>query len=181
MKLKKTNLEGCFVLEHDIFEDDRGKFYESYNKEKVEKVLGFAVNFVQDNHSVSHKGVLRGLHFQEKPYEQSKLVRVIRGEALDVVVDIRPDSPTFGQHYKIKLSENDGISLFIPKGMAHGFLALKNQTVFVYKCDNYYHKESERGIIYNDPDLCIDWENKEEALVLSEKDRKLLGLKDLNI
>ncbi|MGB5692812.1 MAG: dTDP-4-dehydrorhamnose 3,5-epimerase [Flavobacteriaceae bacterium] len=179
MKLKKTDLAGCFVLEHEIFEDDRGSFYESYNKEKFEALLGFPVNFVQDNHSVSQRGVLRGLHFQQSPYEQSKLVRVVRGEAIDVVIDIRKDSPTFGRHFKIRISQGDNISLFIPKGMAHGFLALKDQTVFVYKCDHYYHKESERGIMYNDPDLRIDWEADEDSLILSDKDRKLPSFKDL--
>ncbi len=179
MKFKKTGLEGCYILEHDIFEDGRGKFYESYNKEKFEALLEIPVNFVQDNHSVSHKGVLRGLHYQKLPHEQSKLVRVVRGEAIDVVVDIRKNSPTFGRHFKIRLSEGDGISLFIPKGMAHGFLALKDQTVFIYKCDHYYHKESERGIMYNDPDLRIDWEADEDSLILSDKDRKLPSFKDL--
>ena len=181
MKLKNTDLDGCYILEHDIYEDDRGKFYESYNKEKLEALLGFPINFVQDNHSVSHKGVLRGLHYQTSPYEQSKLVRVACGEAIDVVVDIRKNSPTFGSHFKIRLSQDDGISLFIPKGMAHGFLALKDQTVFIYKCDHYYHKESERGIMYNDPELQIDWELNNEALILSDKDQKLSAFKDLLI
>jgi dTDP-4-dehydrorhamnose 3,5-epimerase len=181
LKLKKTDLEGCFILEHDIFEDDRGKFYESYNKELFESLLGFPVNFVQDNHSVSHKGVLRGLHYQHQPYEQSKLVRVVRGEVIDVVVDIRKNSPTYGRHFKIRLSQDDGISLFIPKGMAHGFLAVKDETVFVYKCDNYYRKESERGIMYNDPDLRIDWEFHQDSVVLSEKDKQLPAFKDLHI
>ncbi len=179
MKLNKTELDGCFILKHDIFEDDRGKFYESYNKEKLESLLGFPINFVQDNHSVSQKGVLRGLHYQQTPFEQSKLVSVVRGEAIDVVVDIRKNSLTFGRHFKIRLSQDDGISLFIPKGLVHGFLALKDQTVFVYKCDNYYHKESERGIMYNDPDLRIDWEIDEDRLILSDKDKKLPAFKDL--
>ncbi len=181
MKLRNTDLDGCYIIEHDIFKDDRGAFYESYNKEKLEALLGFPINFVQDNHSVSHKGVLRGLHYQESPYEQSKLVRVVRGEVIDVVVDIRKNSPTFGRHFKIRLSEDDGISLFIPNGIAHGFLALKDQTVFVYKCDHYYHKESERGIMYNDPELKIDWEFNEKALILSAKDQRLPAFKDLSL
>ncbi|MEX0291176.1 MAG: dTDP-4-dehydrorhamnose 3,5-epimerase, partial [Flavobacteriaceae bacterium] len=132
-----------------------------------------AVHFVQDNHSVSHRGVLRGLHFQRGSHAQAKLVRVIKGEVLDIILDIRKDSPTFGKHFKVRLSEQNKKILFIPKGIAHGFLALTDETIFVYKCDQYYNKEAESGIIYNDPQWGIDWEFPAEEIILSEKDLSL--------
>lgn len=139
-----------------------------------------AINFVQDNHSLSQRGVLRGLHFQKGEKGQAKLVRVAEGEVLDVVVDIRKDSATFGHQFQILLSAKNRTMLFIPRGIAHGFLALKDHTVFIYKCDNYYSSESEGGLIYNDPDLQIDWGFPEDQLLLSDKDRKLPRLKDLH-
>ena len=181
MKITETKLEGCFLIEPSVFPDARGEFFESYNKAILEKELDIKTQFVQDNHSISHKGVLRGLHYQENPNSQAKLVRVVAGAVLDVVVDIRTESPTFGMHYKVKLSEVNKRILYIPRGMAHGFLALEAQTVFVYKCDNYYHKEAERGIIFNDPDLQIDWEYPEADIILSEKDRKLPALKSITL
>ena len=145
----------------------------------LEDSLGYEVKFVQDNHSMSAKGVLRGLHFQVGKHAQAKLVRVTAGEVLDVVVDLRKDSPTFGKHYKTTLSGLNNKMLFIPKGMAHGFLCLQDNTVFTYKCDNYYHPESEGGIMYNDPDLNIDWEMPLDKIILSEKDLHLPAFKDL--
>jgi dTDP-4-dehydrorhamnose 3,5-epimerase len=145
----------------------------------VEHSLGLPMNFVQDNHSISRKGVLRGLHFQKGSSAQTKLVRVIQGEVMDVVVDIRKQSKSFGEYFKIRLSEENKKMLFIPKGLAHGFLALDDNTQFVYKCDQYYKKEAEDGIIYNDSDLNIDWEFPSEQIVLSEKDKKLSLFKDL--
>lgn len=178
MKATETYIKGCFVLEPTIFEDERGVFFESYNKTVFEKAIGKKVDFVQDNHSVSQKGVLRGLHFQTGQYVQAKLLRVVQGEVLDVVVDLRKDSKTFGQHFKIRLSKANNKMLFIPKGMAHGFLVLEPDTVFVYKCDNHYNKESDSGIFYADKDLNIDWEYSMDSIVLSDKDKKLHTFKD---
>ena len=179
MEIKETTLKGCFTIQPKIFEDKRGLFFESYNKSELENSLGYEIRFVQDNHSISAKGVLRGLHFQFGKHAQAKLVRVTAGEVLDVVVDLRKDSPTFGKHYKTRLSGENNKILFIPKGMAHGFLCLQNDTVFTYKCDNYYHPESEGGIMYNDPDLNIDWELPLDKIILSEKDLHLPAFKDL--
>ncbi len=179
MKITETHLKGCFVIEPTVFNDDRGVFFESYKKDKLEEALGRPIDFVQDNHSVSKKGVLRGLHFQEGKYEQSKLVRVAKGEVLDVAVDLRKDSITFGQHFKVILSDSNKKSLFIPKGMAHGFLTLSDEAIFVYKCDNHYHRASERGIIYNDDTLAIDWEFPLDKIVLSQKDHELPSFKEM--
>ena len=179
MKFKETKLKGCYIIEPTLFKDDRGLFYESYKKVEFEDQLGERVDFVQDNVSISKKGVLRGLHFQKGIHAQAKLVQVIKGEALDVVVDLRKNSPSYKKHFKIRLTENDHKLLFIPKGMAHGFLALKDNTVFVYKCDNYYDKASEAGIIYNDIDLGIDWDYPSEQIILSEKDKQLPSFKSI--
>lgn len=181
MTITKTNIEGCVVIEPTIFEDNRGAFFESYNKKALEHYLGMPIDFVQDNHSISAKGVLRGLHFQNGTFAQTKLVRVIRGEVIDIVVDIRKQSNSFGEYFKIRLSEENKKMLFIPKGLAHGFLTLDNNTQFIYKCDQYYKKEAEGGIIYNDPDLNIDWEFPSDRLILSEKDKKLPFLKELDL
>lgn len=179
MKFIETKLKGCFILEPTVFNDDRGLFYESYKKKAIEDGLGKSIDFVQDNVSISKKGVLRGLHFQQGIHAQAKLVKVVKGEALDVVVDLRKDSATFGQHFKTRLSEHNCHLLYIPKGMAHGFLALEDNTVFVYKCDNYYNKASEAGIIYNDIDLRINWEYPSEQILLSDKDQQLPPFKAL--
>jgi dTDP-4-dehydrorhamnose 3,5-epimerase len=152
---------------------------EKFNAAELEKRLGQRVHFVQDNLSSSAKNVLRGLHFQRGEYSQAKLVQVLRGAVLDVVVDLRPESPTFGRHFSMELSEKDHKMLFIPKGMAHGFLSLEDNTLFSYKCDAYYHPGSEGGIIYNDPDLSIDWGVSEDKLILSDKDRELPLFKDI--
>ena len=170
MIVEHTQLEGCFIISPKIFRDDRGYFFESFNKEAFEKTTGITVDFVQDNQSKSSKGVLRGLHFQTQPYEQAKLVTVISGSVLDVCVDLRPNSQTFGNYFSIVLDGIDKKQLFIPRGFAHGFLVLEDNTVFSYKCDSYYNKASERGIIYNDKNLNIDWRTKTEDLILSEKD-----------
>lgn len=179
MKVIETNLKGCFVLEPDVFADDRGIFFESFHKEKFHKAIGQQIDFVQDNQSISKKGVLRGLHFQKGKYSQSKLVRVIRGEVLDVVVDMRKNSDTFGQYFKLKISSENKKSIFIPKGMAHGFLALSNDAIFAYKCDAPYNRQSEGGIHYNDSDLNIDWEISESKLLLSQKDAALPLFKEM--
>ena len=178
MKATETILKGCFVLEPTIYEDERGVFYEAYNKATFEKGIGKKVDFVQDNHSVSQKGVLRGLHFQTGRNAQAKLLRVVKGEVLDVVVDLRKESATFGKHFKIQLSESNKKMLFIPKGMAHGFLVLKEETIFSYKCDNYYKKEADSGIFYDDADLNIDWEFPKEDIILSHKDKNLQSFKE---
>lgn len=179
MNCIETNLKGCFVFEPQVFEDERGHFFESYNKRKFEELLGREINFQQDNQSISKKGVLRGLHFQTGEYAQSKLVRVLSGEVLDVVVDLREKSETFGQHIKLILSGDNKKLLFIPKGMAHGFVTLSDVATFAYKCDDYYHQASENGIIFNDMTLQIDWNLPLEELVLSQKDKDLPPFKDL--
>ena len=179
MKSIPTPIRDCFLIEPAVFSDERGSFFESYSKEGFERAIGRQVDFVQDNQSISKRGTLRGLHFQKGTYAQAKLIRVIKGEVLDVIVDIRKESSTFGQHFKVLLSAQNPKMLFIPRGIAHGFLSLEDEVVFAYKCDNYYHQESESGILYNDPDLAIDWEFPEEQLLLSPKDRQLPPFKSL--
>lgn len=156
MKITKTNIDGLIIVEPEIFMDDRGYFFESWNVKKFQEV-GIKDHFVQDNQSSSSKGVLRGLHFQNPPYAQAKLVRVIRGAVLDVAVDLRINSPTYGKHSSIILSDKNFKSFYIPKGFAHGFVALEDNTVFSYKCSEMYKKESEGCLIWNDKDLGIDW------------------------
>jgi len=170
MKATETKLEGCFVLEPTIFEDKRGYFFESFNQEKFNSLINKEVTFVQDNESFSSKGVLRGLHYQTGAHAQAKLVRVIKGKVLDVAVDVRKDSKTFGQHVAVELSEDNKKQLFVPRGFAHGFIVLSDTAIFSYKCDNLYNKASEGGIIYNDPKLAIDWQLPENELLVSEKD-----------
>ncbi|MEA1786451.1 dTDP-4-dehydrorhamnose 3,5-epimerase [Arenibacter sp. GZD96] len=179
MKVTKTQLEGCIILEPEIYKDSRGIFFESYQKSKLDAYVGKPVDFVQDNISISKKGVLRGLHYQTGAHAQAKLVQVIEGEILDVVVDLRVQSRTYGQHLALKLSSKNKTLVFIPKGMAHGFLALSKNVIFSYKCDAYYHKESERGIIYNDPELNINWGKDTINPILSKKDLELPLWKDL--
>ncbi|TMM58956.1 dTDP-4-dehydrorhamnose 3,5-epimerase [Maribacter algarum] len=179
MNCISTNLKDCFVLEPQVFEDERGLFFESYNQSKFEEAIGKQVNFLQDNQSISKKGVLRGLHFQKGKFAQSKLVRVVQGEVLDVVVDLREKSETFGQHFKLNLSGKNNKMIFIPKGMAHGFVTLSEEALFTYKCDEYYHKASENGIIYNDETLQIDWGYPVKDIILSQKDEELPKFKEL--
>ena len=173
MKVKETQLEGCFVIEPKIFDDNRGSFFESFNKTVFEKLIGLKIDFVQDNQSISQRGILRGLHFQKGKFAQAKLVRVIQGEVLDVAVDARKDSKTFGQSFSCILSGENNKQLFIPKGFLHGFSVLEDNTIVSYKCDNYYNKESEDGVIFNDPELNIDWMLGEDEIVLSDKDNEL--------
>jgi dTDP-4-dehydrorhamnose 3,5-epimerase len=175
MKVITKPMEGLVLLEVPVFSDDRGFFLESYNQNNFNN-LGIPFHFVQDNLSNSKKGVLRGLHFQAPPFDQGKLVRVLRGAVLDVVVDIRQSSPTYGKYFKVELSENNFLALFIPPGFAHGFVALQDNTLFQYKCTNYYHKASEMGLMWNDPDLAIDWEIN--APLLSDKDRVYGAFRD---
>ncbi|GGG36672.1 dTDP-4-dehydrorhamnose 3,5-epimerase [Bizionia arctica] len=170
MTVKETKLQGCFIVEPRIFEDKRGYFFESFNANKFNELTGTKTNFVQDNESFSTKGVLRGLHYQTGDYAQAKLVRVIKGKVLDVAVDIRKNSPTFSQYVAVELTEENKKQLFVPRGFAHGFVVLSETAIFSYKCDNYYNKESEGGIIYNDPSLNINWQLPEESLLVSEKD-----------
>lgn len=173
MKITQTNLNGCFILEPKIFKDDRGSFFESYNNKVFKEDTGLDINFVQDNQSVSNRGIIRGLHIQRGEFAQSKLVRVIKGEVLDVVVDVRKNSKTFGKIFSCILSETNNKQLFIPKGFLHGFSVLVDNTIFAYKCDEYYNKKSEYGVMYNDPDLNIDWKLNQEEIILSEKDKEL--------
>jgi dTDP-4-dehydrorhamnose 3,5-epimerase len=179
--VKETKIKGCFVLEPKVFNDERGYFMESFNKEQFNSAIGSNIDFVQDNQSLSAKGVVRALHYQVGDFAQAKLVRVLKGSVLDVVVDLRPNSPTFGEHVSMELSEENRKQLFIPKGFAHGFLAVEDNTVFAYKCDQYYNQEAERGIIYDDPDLGIDWEFPKDQLILSEKDKELPLFKNLHL
>ncbi len=173
MTVTETKLKGCFVIEPAVFEDDRGYFFESYNTNKFNEALGQELNFVQDNQSFSTKGVVRAIHYQRGEYAQAKLVRVLSGRVLDVAVDLRQDSPTFGQHFAIELSSNNKKQLFIPRGFGHGFSVLSETAEFFYKCDNFYNKASEGGIIYNDPKLNIDWQLAIEEIKVSEKDMEL--------
>ncbi len=173
MTIFPSKLEGCFVLEPKIISDERGYFMESFNERTFSEKTGHNVHFVQDNQSYSTKGVLRGLHYQTGEHAQAKLVRVLRGEVLDVAVDIRPGSSTFGQHEAVLLTGDNQKQFFIPRGFAHGFLVLSDTAVFFYKCDNFYNRESEGGIIYNDPQLNIDWQLSTNELLISEKDSQL--------
>ena len=167
MEIIKTPLEGLLVIKPRIFGDDRGYFFESWSKQSFAEI-GLDLNFVQDNQSFSGKGVLRGLHFQNPPYAQGKLVRVIKGAVLDISVDIRKDSPTYGQHFSVELSETNKTIVWIPPGFAHGFATLKDNTIFTYKCTGAYNKESEGVLLWNDKDLNINW--KVNDPLVSEKD-----------
>ncbi|MEP2060003.1 MAG: dTDP-4-dehydrorhamnose 3,5-epimerase [Maribacter litoralis] len=179
MKIVESKLKGCLILEPQIHTDERGMFFEVFRKKELEFFLGYNIEFVQENISISKKGVLRGLHFQRGDSAQAKLVSVQRGEVVDVIVDIRPDSASFGQHIKVNLSEANKKCIFIPKGMAHGFLTLTDQVVFNYLCDNYYNPKTESGILYNDSDLAIDWGYPSAELIVSDKDLVLPSFKEL--
>tara|TARA_R110002049_G_scaffold293010_2_gene477824 strand:- start:15045 stop:15593 length:549 start_codon:yes stop_codon:yes gene_type:complete len=178
MTVEETNLKGCYIIQPNVYKDIRGYFIESFNKKTFNSKLNLDIDFVQDNESQSNKGVLRGLHYQLGKYSQAKLVRVVKGSVLDVVVDMRLDSKTFGKHFSIKLTEANKLQLFIPRGFAHGFIVLEDKTIFSYKCDNYYNIESESGIIYNDNNLNIDWYLPDSDFILSEKDLVLPKFKD---
>ena len=168
MEIIKTSIEGLLIIKPDVFKDDRGYFYESYNKERFAKA-GLTMDFVQDNESKSSKGVLRGLHFQKPPYAQGKLVRVTKGAVMDIAVDLRKDSPTYGKWESVVLTEENKLQFLIPEGFAHGFVTLEDDTIFAYKCTNVYNKESEGSILWNDPDINIEWNI--ENPILSEKDK----------
>src|SRR6185437_8031636 len=176
MRLIETAIKGLLIIEPKIFNDGRGYFYESYNKSKFAEA-GIGVDFVQDNQSFSHKGAVRGLHAQANPFAQSKLVRVIRGSVLDIAVDIRKNSPTYGQHVAAELNEDNKLQLWIPAGFLHGFATLEDNTIFTYKVDNYYDKASEIGVLWNDPDLGIDWGMAQKDVLLSPKDELLPAFK----
>jgi dTDP-4-dehydrorhamnose 3,5-epimerase len=171
MKFTKTAISDIIVIEPKIHTDSRGYFLESFRADKLEDFLGYKIDFCQDNESKSSKGVLRGLHYQLAPYAQTKLIRVIKGRVLDVAVDIRKESPTFGQHVAIELSSDNKKQLLIPRGFAHGFVVLEDNTIFSYKVDNYYSSINDRGILYSDKDLNINWTLDESELILSQKDK----------
>ncbi len=171
MTILPTILPGCFIIENKIFGDERGYFFESFNQKTFTEATGIATPFVQDNQSYSGFGVLRGLHYQTGDYAQAKLVRVLHGKVLDVAVDIRKDSPTFGQHVSVELSDDNKRQFYVPRGFAHGFVVLSQTASFFYKCDNLYNKASEGGIMYNDADLQIDWQIPQDSMILSEKDK----------
>ena len=174
MIIEKNHIEGLLVIKPDVFEDQRGYFFESYNREKFRQ-MGIDICFLQDNESKSGKNVLRGMHFQVPPYEQGKLVRVITGAVLDVAVDLRKDSPTFGKWSSVVLTGKNKWMYWIPSGFAHGFLTMEDETIFFYKCTQVYNKDSERGIAWNDPDLGIDWGITNP--ILSEKDKAAAGFR----
>ncbi|MBQ5751323.1 MAG: dTDP-4-dehydrorhamnose 3,5-epimerase [Bacteroidaceae bacterium] len=170
MEVIKTEIEGVVIIEPRIFKDERGYFYESFSQREFEEKV-CRTTFVQDNQSKSSYGVLRGLHFQKPPYSQSKLVRCIKGAVLDVAVDIRKGSPTFGKYVAVELTEENHRQFFVPRGFAHGFAVLSDEAVFQYKCDNFYNKESEGAVAWNDPQLGIDWRVPADRIILSEKDK----------
>ena len=179
MEILEKVLTDAFVLKPRVFQDDRGYFYESFNDKVFESLSGVRVDFIQDNQSYSSKGTLRGLHFQKREAAQAKLVRVTKGSAYDVAVDLRPDSPTFKKWFGVELSQENHLQFFIPRGFAHGFIALQDNTIFQYKVDNYFSKKNDFGIIWNDEDLDIKWPKLE--LELSKKDRSLPKLNQLNL
>jgi dTDP-4-dehydrorhamnose 3,5-epimerase len=170
MEIIKTNIPDLLILKPRVFNDERGYFFESFNQEVFEK-NGLKFNFIQDNESKSSKGVVRGLHYQLAPYAQAKLVRTIKGRVLDIAVDLRKGSPTFGQWYSVELSAENKLQFLVPRGFAHGFAVLENDTIFSYKCDNYYNRESERGINFNDKKLNINWQIDIDKAIISAKDK----------
>ena len=176
MKKEKTNIEGLFIITYDVFKDSRGYFFESWNKNKLIDI-NINIDFLQDNVSVSKKNVLRGLHFQRNSFSQEKLVQVLKGKVIDVIVDLRKDSNSFKKHEKIILKENDNKMILIPKGCAHGFISLEDQTIFSYKCSNYYNKKNDVTLNWNDQDIGIDWSI--ENPIISEKDQNGLSFKEL--
>lgn len=180
MEVIKTNIEGVLIIEPKVFGDSRGYFFESFNAKEFAEKTGLDITFVQDNESKSHYGVLRGLHFQNPPYTQSKLVRCVKGAVLDVAVDIRKGSPTYGKYAMCELTEENHRQFFVPKGMAHGFVVLSEEAVFQYKCDDFYHPEAEGAIAWNDPDIGIEWPISEKNVALSDKDKNHPFLKEFS-
>lgn len=181
MKVTKTFIEGLLLIEPDVHGDSRGYFMESFNARTFREATGIDVDFVQDNESKSSYGVVRGLHFQRPPHAQAKLVRVVEGRVLDVAVDLREGSETYGKHFAVELSEENHFQMYIPKGFAHGFSVLSEKVVFQYKCDDYYAPETEGALAWDDPDLAIDWRIPHESVRLSEKDKNHPRLKDLKV
>lgn len=181
MTIIPTPLAGCFIIENRIFGDDRGYFFESFNQKTFSDATGITTPFVQDNQSFSGFGVLRGLHYQTGEHAQAKLVRVLQGEVLDVAVDIRKGSATYGQHVTIELSDDNKRQFYVPRGFAHGFVVLSQTASFFYKCDNIYNKAAEGGIMYNDADLKINWQIPEAEAKLSDKDKVLLSFADYKL
>ncbi|MBR5197800.1 MAG: dTDP-4-dehydrorhamnose 3,5-epimerase [Alistipes sp.] len=181
MKLIKTNIEGVVILESRLFNDERGYFCVTHNKQQLDALLGREITFVQDNQSRSKAGVVRGLHYQQHPYAQSKLVRVVRGKILDIAVDIRRGSPTFGRYVGVELSEDNHRQLFIPRGFAHGFAVLEGDAIVEYKCDNDYSPAAERTIAWNDPDIGIEWGIDTERVIISAKDADGVALRDAEL
>ena len=181
VKFTRLKIPEVILCEPEVLSDDRGYFSETFREDKLEEFLGFPIHFCQENESKSTFGVLRGLHYQIAPYEQTKLVRVLQGAVLDVSVDLRKDSPTFGKHIAIELSEENKKQIFIPKGFAHGFIVLSNKAILAYKVDNYYHQVSERGIAYDDKSLAIDWKLKPEYIKVSAKDANQVLLKNTDL
>ncbi len=179
MKIIETEIQGLFIIEPDVYGDSRGYFFESFNKRRFEEQTGISVDFVQDNESRSTYGVVRGLHFQRPPHAQAKLVREVRGRVLDVAVDLREGSPTYGRHVAVELSGENHRQVFIPKGFAHGFSVLSEEAVFQYKCDDYYAPETEGAVAWDDPDIAIDWRVPADDMILSEKDKKHPRLSEL--
>ena len=179
MKVIATKIPGLFILEPRVFTDARGYFFESFSKREFTKEIG-EIEFVQDNESCSSKGVIRGLHFQKPPYSQAKLVRCVVGKVRDVAVDLRKDSPTYGQHVALDLSDENHLQFFIPKGFAHGFEVLSDVAIFQYKCDDYYHPETEGGLDPFDPDLAIEWATPISRAIISDKDKKHPSLSEFN-
>lgn len=180
MEYKQTDIEGVYIIEPRVFTDPRGYFVEAWKKAEFEEHIG-KVDFIQDNESKSSRGVLRGLHYQQGEWSQAKLVRVIKGRVLDVAVDIRRSSPTFGRHVAVELSEDNKLQLFIPRGFAHGFLVMSDEAVFTYKVDNAYAPHAEAGILWNDPELGINWPIRADEVITSEKDMKQPLLKDARL
>ncbi|MBK1897727.1 dTDP-4-dehydrorhamnose 3,5-epimerase [Chryseobacterium paridis] len=181
MNAIETKLKGCFILEPTVFEDERGYFFESYNSGKLEQILGYKPNFVQDNQSRSSYGVVRGLHMQEGEHSQAKLVRVIEGSVIDVVVDVRSESPTYGESVAVELTAENKKQLFIPRGFLHGFSVISENAIFFYKCDNGYNKASEDGINPLDIELNIDWKIPIEQMIISDKDKEAQMFRDFKI
>ena len=179
MKFSRAEIPDIIIIEPDVFSDERGYFFESFKQNELNEFLGYDVNFCQDNESKSTYGVLRGLHYQESPFAQAKLVRVIQGSVLDVAVDIRKDSPTFGKHISIELNDQNKKQLCIPRGFAHGFITLSETAVFAYKVDNYFNKESDRGIAFDDKALDINWRIKNIDFKISKKDTKQPSFDDI--
>ncbi len=176
MECIRTEIKDCFIIKPTVFSDNRGYFFESFNEQKFNQITGLDIHFVQDNQAKSDRGILRGLHFQNGEHAQAKLVRVLQGKVIDVAVDLRKDSPTYLQHVAVELSAENNLQLFVPRGFAHGYSVLEDNTIFCYKCDNYYNKEAEGGVFYADPKLNINWQLNEDEVILSEKDKQLMNI-----